>query len=90
VPRVLITAGAAGIGRAMGTAFAAAGWQVWIADVDAGALSDVPADWRADRVDVSDAPGMAALFARIGQDWGGLVAVCANAGIAGRPRPSRM
>jgi len=36
--RVLITAGASGIGRAMAAGFAAAGAQVWIADRDGGAL----------------------------------------------------
>ena len=81
--RVLITAGASGIGLAMGQAFAASGWQVWVTDVDEAALAKCPPDWRADRVDVSDPVGMAALFRRIKDDWGGLDAVCANAGIAG-------
>ncbi len=36
--RVLITAGASGIGRAMGDAFAAAGFEVWVTDVDRAAL----------------------------------------------------
>lgn len=81
--RVLITAGASGIGRAIGQAFDAAGWRVWVTDIDAAALARCPAGWRADPVDVADAAAMAALFARIGQDWGGLDALCANAGIAG-------
>jgi NAD(P)-dependent dehydrogenase (short-subunit alcohol dehydrogenase family) len=43
----------------------------------------VPKDWRAERVDVANPDAMAALFTRITADWGGLDAVCANAGIAG-------
>ena len=81
--RVLITAGASGIGLAMGQAFDAAGWQVWITDVDAAALAAVPSTWCAENVDVADPGAMAALFGRIAQDWGGLEGVCANAGVAG-------
>ncbi len=81
--RVLITAGAAGIGRAMAEAFAAGGARVWVTDVDTAALADVPAGWRAERVDAGDEAAMAALFARIGADWGGLDVLCANAGIKG-------
>jgi len=36
--RVLITAGASGIGRAMEEAFAAQGAQVWVTDIDENAL----------------------------------------------------
>ncbi|MBI1416266.1 MAG: SDR family oxidoreductase [Limimaricola sp.] len=81
--RVLITAGGSGIGRAMATAFAAAGHDVWVTDVDADSLDALPAAWRAELVDVSDEAAMAALFERIVAEWGGLDVVCANAGIAG-------
>ena len=83
--RVLITAGAAGIGRAMAEGFAAAGFEVWVTDVDAGALETVPTDWHAHRVDASDEAEVAALFDRIAQA-GGLDVLCANAGIAGPTR----
>ena len=83
--RVLITAGAAGIGRAMAEGFAAAGFEVWVTDVDAGALETVPAAWHAYRVDASDEAEVAALFDRIAQA-GGLDVLCANAGIAGPTR----
>tara|TARA_R110002096_G_scaffold300055_1_gene494779 strand:- start:415 stop:1170 length:756 start_codon:yes stop_codon:yes gene_type:complete len=83
--RVLITAGAAGIGRAMAEGFAAAGFEVWVTDVDAGALDTLPADWHAHRVDASDEAEVAALFDRIAQA-GGLDVLCANAGIAGPTR----
>lgn len=85
--RVLVTGGADGIGRAMATAFAAAGYHVWVTDVNAAALETCPADWRAEKVDVADAAGMAALFGRIEAGWGGLDVVCANAGIAGPTAP---
>jgi NAD(P)-dependent dehydrogenase (short-subunit alcohol dehydrogenase family) len=49
--RVLITAGAGGIGRAMGEAFAAAGARVWVTDIDGDALAACPADWRKTTLD---------------------------------------
>lgn len=67
----------------MAEAFSDTGAQVWVTDVDAAALATVPVDWRASHVDVSDEPAMAALFAEIEADWGGIDTVCANAGIAG-------
>lgn len=81
--RVLITAGASGIGAAMARGFSASGARVWVIDVDDAALSDCPPDWRADRVDVTDEMGIRDLYARIARDWGGIDVVCANAGIAG-------
>lgn len=81
--RVLITAGASGIGHATATAFAAQGYQVWVTDVDAGALADCPADWQRSRVDVADETAMAALFAEVDALWGGLDVLCANAGTKG-------
>ncbi|MGB8814194.1 MAG: SDR family oxidoreductase [Paracoccaceae bacterium] len=81
--RVLITAGGAGIGRAMAEAFAAAGARGWVVDSDAGALADCPESWRRDVLDVTDEAGVAALFARLTAEWGGLDVLCANAGIAG-------
>ncbi|MCL6283891.1 SDR family oxidoreductase [Ruegeria sp. 2012CJ41-6] len=81
--RVLITAGASGVGRAVAEAFSEAGAQIWVADVDTQALSICPEGWRRTRVDVSDAAGISALFAEIARDWGGLDVLCANAGIAG-------
>jgi len=81
--RVLITAGASGIGRAMATAFAAEGAQVWVTDVDARALAECPPDWQKAEVSVADQAGMAALFGAVSAAWGGLDVLCANAGIAG-------
>ncbi|MDJ0896069.1 MAG: SDR family oxidoreductase [Alphaproteobacteria bacterium] len=85
--RVLITAGASGIGRAMADAFAAQGAQVWIVDVDRAALDDCPGDWRRDRLDVTDEAGVSSLFDQVRADWGGLDVLCANAGVAGPTAP---
>lgn len=81
--RVLITAGASGIGRAMAEAFHRAGARVWIVDVDADALASCPPAWERERLDVCDEAAVAALFARIRTGWGGLDTLCANAGVAG-------
>lgn len=85
--RVLITAGASGIGLAMGRAFDAAGYQVWVSDLNARALGEVPSHWRTSRVDVIDERQMGEMFAEIARDWGGLDILCANAGIAGPTAP---
>jgi NAD(P)-dependent dehydrogenase (short-subunit alcohol dehydrogenase family) len=81
--RVLITAGAGGIGRAMGEAFAAAGARVWVTDIDSDALAACPKGWGKTCLDVTDGDAMAAMFAAIEADWGGLDVLCANAGSAG-------
>ena len=77
--RVLITAGASGIGRAMGEGFAAAGFDVWVTDVDASALASVPEAWTTACVDARDEAGMAKFIGKAGA----LDVLCANAGIAG-------
>lgn len=81
--RVLVTAGASGIGHAMASAFAANGDRVWVTDVDGAALDACPKEWHRDRIDASDPKGMAELFAGIGREWGGIDITCANAGISG-------
>jgi NAD(P)-dependent dehydrogenase (short-subunit alcohol dehydrogenase family) len=81
--QVLITAGGAGIGRAMAAAFSDAGYSVWVTDVDQAALDALPSSYRRSRVDASDEPEMRGLFNEIGETWGGLDVLCANAGIAG-------
>ena len=81
--RVLITAGASGIGRAMADAFAANGAQVWVADIDKVALETCPAEWGRDALDVADEGAVIDLMRRLDTRWGGLNVLCANAGIAG-------
>ncbi|MFT7060145.1 MAG: NAD(P)-dependent dehydrogenase (short-subunit alcohol dehydrogenase family) [Pseudorhodobacter sp.] len=81
--RVLITAGASGIGLAMAQTFAATGAQVWVTDVDASALAALPDGMRGTEASVADEPAMAALMAQVAADWGGLDVLCVNAGIKG-------
>jgi NAD(P)-dependent dehydrogenase (short-subunit alcohol dehydrogenase family) len=81
--RVLITAGASGIGRAMADAFAAEGAQLSVADIDPAALATCPAEWGRDVVDVADERAVADVVGRVAERWGGLDVLCANAGIAG-------
>jgi len=83
VKRVLITAGASGIGLVMANAFAAEGYRVWVTDVDPAALALVPSGIRASLCDAADELGAAALFATLRIEWGGLDVLCANAGIKG-------
>lgn len=85
--RVLITAGANGIGLVMARAFAAEGCRVWVTDVDAAAVAAVPEGIRATRCDAANETEMAALFAAVAAEWGGLDVLCANAGIKGPTAP---
>lgn len=85
--RVLVTAGASGIGRAMAGAFASTGARVWVTDVDPAALDALPPGVRGSCVDATDEAAMAGLFAELAAAWGGLDALCANAGIAGPTAP---
>ena len=77
--RVLITAGASGIGRAMAHAFDRSGYEVWVSDVDAAAVAALPSHWHAHMCDAVDEAGVAELIPRAGP----LDVLCANAGIAG-------
>jgi NAD(P)-dependent dehydrogenase (short-subunit alcohol dehydrogenase family) len=81
--RVLVTAGASGIGLVVARRFAAEGDRVFVTDVDTGALVALPDGLTGARVNVADEGAMAALAARLKGDWGGLDVVCANAGIKG-------
>lgn len=81
--RVLITAGANGIGLVMARAFAATGADVWVTDVDAAALDTVPEGIRTSRVNASDEAQMAAFFNEVKEVWTDLDVLCANAGIKG-------
>lgn len=81
--RVLITAGANGIGLVMAVAFAGAGYRVWVTDVDAGMIAALPPAIRGSVCDASEEPAMQALFEQIATEWDGLDVLCANAGIKG-------
>jgi NAD(P)-dependent dehydrogenase (short-subunit alcohol dehydrogenase family) len=85
--RVVVTAGAQGIGLAIAEAFINAGAQVHICDINQGFLdaakNKLPAvSWSL--TDVSDAQQVDAMFADLPAHWGGLLDVLVNnAGIAG-------
>lgn len=84
--RVVVTAGAQGIGLAITEAFVAAGAQVHICDVNddflAAAKSKLPGVTQS-HTDVSDEVQVDAMFAELAARWGGLDVLVNNAGIAG-------
>jgi len=84
--RVLITAGAGGIGRVMTETFVKAGAKVHICDVVQTALTDTTATFKgvtATLCDVSDLKQVDLLFADLKSYLGGLDVLINNAGIAG-------
>lgn len=88
--RVLITAGAAGIGRAVAEAFLAQGDQVAICDIDAGAVAEAQAAHPAmiaTVADVGDENAVDGLFDLVERELGGLDVVFANAGTGGPAAP---
>lgn len=88
--RVLVTAGAAGIGRIVARGFAAEGAKVLACDVDAKALADFARENQSVRTmiaDVADETSVDALFAEIELSLGGLDILVNNAGIAGPTGP---
>ena len=88
--RVLVTAGASGIGLTTARAFAAEGARVFICDVDRTALAAVaesaPAIGQI-ACDVADPAAVERLFAAATSALGGLDALVNNAGIAGPTAP---
>ncbi len=84
--RVLITAGASGIGRETARAFIEEGAQVHICDVDTQALDELGrSDPKISRskADVADRAEVAAMFEEALKTLGGLDVLVNNAGIAG-------
>ncbi|KUF09973.1 SDR family oxidoreductase [Pseudoponticoccus marisrubri] len=82
--RVLITAGAGGIGQAIARGFAETGARVHISDVDAEAVKSVTGGAITGSVaDASDEAQTHALFDAAREHLGGLDVVIANAGVAG-------
>src|SRR5271170_7330769 len=84
--RVLVTAGASGIGRAVSDLLIARGARVHICDVSDEFLADYRAAYREARLtkgDVSSEADVARLFADVKASLGGLDALINNAGIAG-------
>lgn len=84
--RVLVTAGADGIGRVIAEAFLSAGARVHVCDIAEAALTDFRAahpQATASRTDVSDVAAVDMMFAEIEGALGGLDILINNAGIAG-------
>ena len=84
--RVLITAGAAGIGRAMTDVFTKAGARVHVCDVVQGAIDETLKAFpgvTATLADVSSAKDVDRLFTDVKKHLGGLDCLINNAGIAG-------
>jgi NAD(P)-dependent dehydrogenase (short-subunit alcohol dehydrogenase family) len=81
--RVIVTAGAGGIGRAIVEGFLAEGASVATCDIDEAALATLPdAVFRA-RVDVSDSDALVGFMDAAMAHLGGLDCLVNNAGIAG-------
>ena len=84
--RVLVTAGASGIGRVTAEAFVAAGARVFVCDADAGALAlalKEHSGLAGVLADVSLEADVSALFGAAIKELGGLDVLINNAGIAG-------
>ncbi len=88
--RVLVTAGAAGIGRAAVDLFHGAGARLHVCDIDADALAALRAD-RPDvgttHCDVADSAAVDRLFDDLRDRLGGLDVLVNNAGVAGPTKP---
>ncbi len=82
----VISAGAAGIGRAIADTLIGAGARVAVFDVSEAAVTDIKTahpDVLARVVDVSDRTGVEAFFSEVAESFGGLDILVNNAGIAG-------
>ena len=88
--RVVVTAGAQGIGLAISETFVAAGAELHICDIDERFLETARTKLpgvTASRTDVSDAEQVAAMFDELGKRWRSLDVLVNNAGIAGPTAP---
>ncbi|MRX51135.1 SDR family oxidoreductase [Paracoccus sp. S-4012] len=81
--RVIVTAGAAGIGRAIIDAFLAEGARVATCDIDEEGLASLPEGVFHRRVDVADAAALEGFITDSITHLGGLDCLVNNAGIAG-------
>jgi NAD(P)-dependent dehydrogenase (short-subunit alcohol dehydrogenase family) len=84
--RVVVTAGAAGIGRAIAEGFLACGASVYVCDIDDEAIARVLVDHPkllGMVADVSDVAALDRMFDHIDQVLGGVDVLVNNAGIAG-------
>jgi len=85
-PRVIVTAGASGIGLAIARRFLGSGAQVAICDMDRDAVARASAEFPgllARTIDVASEASVNAFVAEVGNDLGGVDILVNNAGIAG-------
>ena len=85
-PVALITAGAAGIGRAMAEAFIGGGYRVHVCDIDPGAIDSflqANRDASATQADISNVTQVGQVFDDLTNQYGRLDVLVNNAGIAG-------
>lgn len=85
--RVLVTAGAAGIGRGIVDAFQEEGARVFACDIDADALNGLPDAVGRTRTDVADRDAVAAMMDQAVDFLGGLDVLVNNAGTSGTTAP---
>lgn len=88
--RVLVTAGAGGIGCVIAERFVAEGARVAVCDIDDAALEECAAQTPgllALRADVAVSADVGSLFARLQQSFGGLDVLVNNAGVSGPTKP---
>ncbi|MFN2643918.1 MAG: SDR family oxidoreductase [Burkholderiales bacterium] len=81
--RVLVTAGGAGIGRAIAQSFLDHGARVHVCDIDEAALASLPEKITRTRADVALLADVDRLFTELERHLGGLDVLVNNAGIAG-------
>lgn len=84
--RVLVTAGAGGIGRAITEAFVSAGASVFVCDIDKATLQEMQTQLpgvRASVCDIADRAAASRMVADAASALGGLDVLVNNAGIAG-------
>ena len=88
--RVLVTAGAAGIGRVIAEQFIQDGSRVAVCDADPAAVqsfAEAHPGSIAVVADVTSEPAMDAFLSSVEAEWGGIDVVCANAGTGGPAGP---
>ena len=84
--RIVVTAGASGIGRAIAERFIADGDQVAVCDIDERAVAEFASAWPeavTAVADVTSETDMATFLGAVEAGWGGADVVCANAGTGG-------
>ncbi|MET4538410.1 NAD(P)-dependent dehydrogenase (short-subunit alcohol dehydrogenase family) [Arthrobacter bambusae] len=89
--KILVTAGASGIGRAIAAAFTAEGAAVHVADIDGGAIERLKHDHpsiSATVADISRGSDVSRLFEDVTRTMGGLDVLVNNAGVSGPAQPA--